>query len=131
MNLTSSLIEASFLAQPGVDHRLAAYCRACVENVPDRLLVEPDQGDHDLLVAGEPADDPDGDGRIERVGDPPQLMSARLPNALEGRGLLSRLGLEIVEFLQERGRDREESPALLLSVSEPAVELAGPVDDHP
>jgi hypothetical protein len=45
MNLTSSLIEASFLAQPGIDHRLDACCRACVENVPDRLLVEPDQGD--------------------------------------------------------------------------------------
>jgi hypothetical protein len=98
MNLTSSLIGASLLPQPGVDHRLAAYCRACVENIPDRLLVEPDQGDHDLLIAGEPADDPDSDGRIERVGNPPQLVSARLPDMLEGRGLLGWLGREVVEF---------------------------------
>jgi hypothetical protein len=31
MNLTSSLIGASLLAQPCIDHRLAAYCCACVE----------------------------------------------------------------------------------------------------
>jgi hypothetical protein len=96
MNLTSSLIGASLLPQPGIDHRLAACCRACVENVPDRLLVEPDQGDHDFLVAGEPANDPDGNGRIERMGNPPQLMPACLPDAFEGRGLLGRLGLEVV-----------------------------------
>lgn len=41
----------SLLPQPGVGHGLAACCRACIENVPDRLLVEPDQGDHDFLVA--------------------------------------------------------------------------------
>jgi hypothetical protein len=50
---------------------------------------------------------------------------------LEGRGLLGWLGREVIEFLQERGRDREEPPALLLGVSEPAVELVGPADDHP
>jgi hypothetical protein len=99
MNLTSSLIGASLLPQPGVDHRLAAYCRACVENVPDRLLVEPDQGDHDLLVAGEPADDPDRDSRVERVGNPPQFVAAGLLNPFEGRGLLGGLGREVVEFL--------------------------------
>lgn len=57
-------------------------------------------------------------------------MTAGLPDALEGRGLLGWSCREIVEFLQERGRDHEEPPALLLGVSEPAVELVGPVDDH-
>ena len=130
MNLTSSLIGASLLPQLGVDHRLTAHRRACVENVPDRLLVESDQGDHDFLVAGEPADDPDGDVRVERVGGPPQLVSACLPDVFEGRSLLGWLGREVVEFFQERGRDREEAPALLLGVSEPAAQLVGPVDDY-
>jgi hypothetical protein len=57
-------------------------------------------------------------------------MAASLADPLEGRALLGRLSREVVEFLQERGRDSEETPALLLGVSEPAVELVGPVDDH-
>lgn len=108
MSLTSSVIGASLLAQQRIYQCLAACCRTCVEHVPDRLFVEPDQGDHDLLVTGEPADDPDGDVRIEWVGDPPELMAAGLPDSLEGRGFFGRLGREIVEFLQERGRDHEE-----------------------
>jgi hypothetical protein len=59
-----------------------------------------------------------------------KLVSACLPDVFEGRGLPGWPGREVVEFLQERGRDREEAPALLLGVSEPAVELVGPVDDH-
>ena len=54
---TSSVIKASLLAEQRVDQRFSACCRARVENVLDRLLVEPDQGDHDFLVAGEPADE--------------------------------------------------------------------------
>src|ERR1035441_8349552 len=43
MNLTSSVIGASLLAQPGVNECFPPGCRACVEHVPDRLLVEADQ----------------------------------------------------------------------------------------
>ena len=57
-------------------------------------------------------------------------MAAGPLDSLEGRGLLGGLGRKRVEFLQERRRDREEPPALLLGMSEPAVELVGPVDDH-
>jgi hypothetical protein len=69
---------------------------AGVAHVPDRFLVEPDQSEHDLVVGGEPADDPDGDVGVVRMGDPPQLMTAGLPDSLEGRGLLIRLGREVV-----------------------------------
>lgn len=62
------------MAQPGIDHRLASRSRACAENVPDRLLVEPDEGDHDLLGAGKSADKPAGNVQIERVGDPPEFI---------------------------------------------------------
>lgn len=41
MNLTSSLIGASLLPQPGINHRLAARCRARVENVLDRSWPNP------------------------------------------------------------------------------------------
>src|SRR5690348_8220519 len=79
MNLTSSVMTASLLAQPGIGDRLTARCRAGAAHVPDRLLVEPDQREHHLVAGGEPADDPDGDVRVIRVGDPPQLMTAGLP----------------------------------------------------
>jgi hypothetical protein len=79
---------ASLLAEPGIDDCVSACCRAGVEHVPDRLLVEPDQREYDLVVGGEPADDPDGDVGIIGVGDPPQLMAAGLPDSLEGGGLL-------------------------------------------
>src|SRR4029077_10603083 len=52
MNLTSSVMGASLLAQPGVDDGLSACCGAGVEHVPDGLLVEPGQGEHDLVVGG-------------------------------------------------------------------------------
>jgi len=96
---------ASLLAQPGVDDGLSACCRAGVEHVPDGLLVEPDEREHDLVVGGEPADDPDGDVGVVGVSDPPQLMAAGLPDSLEGRGLLIRLGREVVKCLQQRDRD--------------------------
>ena len=82
-----------------------------------------------MVVGGEPADDPDGDVGVVRVGDPPQLMAAGLPDSLEGGGLLIRLGREVVERLQERDRDFQELAALLFGVGEPAVELVCPVDD--
>jgi hypothetical protein len=88
---------ASLLAQPGIDDGLSSCRGAGVEHVPDRFLVEPDQREHDLVVGGEPADDPDGDVGVVGVGDPPQLMTAGLPDSLEGRGLLIRLGREVVE----------------------------------
>jgi hypothetical protein len=44
----------------------------------------------------EPADDSDGDVGVVRMGDPPQLMAAGLPDSLEGWGLLIRLGPEVV-----------------------------------
>jgi hypothetical protein len=122
-------MRASLLAQPGIDDGLSACCRAGVEHVPDGLLVEPDQREHYLVVGGEPADDPDGDVGVVRVGDPPQLMAAGLPDSLEGGGLLIRLGREVVERLQERDRDFQELAALLFGVGEPAVELVCPVDD--
>jgi hypothetical protein len=128
MNLTSSVICVSLLPQPGINQRLAAYYRARVERVPDRLLVEPDLGDDGLFLAGEPADDPDGDRRIERMGDAPQFVPA--PDSFEGRGLLFRLSWKVVEFLQQRDRDGEKAPALLLGMSELAVEVVRPVDDH-
>src|SRR5260370_24670602 len=71
VNLTSSVMGASLLAQPGIDERLSTRCRAGVEHVPDRLLVEPDQREHHVVVGGEPADDPDGDLGVIRVGDSP------------------------------------------------------------
>ena len=74
---------------------------------------------------------PDGDRRIERMSDPPQLVPACLPDSPEGRGLIRRPGGQLVEFLQQRDRDREKAPALLLGMTEPAVELVRPVDDHP
>jgi hypothetical protein len=45
-------------------------------------------------------------------------VAARLPDAFEGRGLLGWFGREVIEFLQERDRDREKPPALLLGVSQ-------------
>jgi hypothetical protein len=64
------------------------------------------------------------------VGDPPQLVPARLPDALEGRGLLLRLGRKVVEFLQQGYRDGQKPAALLFRMSQPAVELVRLVDDH-
>jgi hypothetical protein len=57
-------------------------------------------------------------------------MPACLADPFEGDGLIVRLGGKIVEFLEQRDRDGKESPALLLGVSKPAVELVGPVDDR-
>lgn len=57
-------------------------------------------------------------------------MTAGLPDSPEGRGLLIRLGREVVERLQQRDRDFQELAALLFGVGEPAVELVCPVDDH-
>src|SRR5260370_29726482 len=74
VNLTSSVMGASLLAQPGIGERLSARCRAGVEHVPDRLLVEPRQREHDVVVGGEPADDADGDVGVLGGGDPPQLV---------------------------------------------------------
>jgi hypothetical protein len=95
-------MRTSLLAQPGIDDGLSACRRAGVEHVPDGLLVEPDQREHNLVVGREPADDPDGDVGVVGVGDPPQLMAAGLPDSLEGRGLLARLGRVVVERLQDR-----------------------------
>src|SRR6266700_20864 len=53
MNLTSSVMRASLLAQPGIDDGLSAFRRAGVEHVPDHLLLEPDQRYHDLVVGRE------------------------------------------------------------------------------
>jgi hypothetical protein len=86
---------ASLLAQPGVDDGLSACCGG-VEPVPDGFLVESDQCEHDLVVGGEPADDPDGDVGVIGVGDPPQLMTAGLLDSLEGGGFRIRLGREVV-----------------------------------
>jgi hypothetical protein len=115
MNLTSSVMGGSLLAQPGVDDSFSAGRRAGVEHVPDRFLVEPDQRDHYLVVGGEPADDPDGDGDVGVVGagDLPQFMAAALPDSLEGGGLVIRLGREVVQCLQEGDRDLQEIAALL------------------
>jgi hypothetical protein len=104
-------MRASLLAEPGIDERLSARCRAGVERVPDRLLVESDQREHHMIVGGEPADDPDGDVGVVAVGDPPQLVAAGLPDALEGRGLLLRPGGEVVQRLQQRDRDGQELAA--------------------
>src|SRR6266700_964286 len=123
MNLTSSVMRASLLAQPGIDDGLSACRRAGVEHVPDHLLVEPDQREHDLVVGGEPADYRDSDVGVVGVGDAPQLIAGGLPDSLEGGGFLIRLGREVVECLQERDRDLEELAALLFGVGEPAVEL--------
>jgi hypothetical protein len=54
LNLTSSLIGASLLAHPGIDHYPAPRRRACINSVSSRLLVESNHGDHDLAVAGGP-----------------------------------------------------------------------------
>src|SRR5260370_34216213 len=78
MNLTASVIGVSLLAQPCIDERFPARCRACVEHVPDRFLVEADQGDHDLVVGGEPADDADGDLRVELMVCPPEFVVSEL-----------------------------------------------------
>jgi hypothetical protein len=66
-----------------------------------------------VVVGGEPADDPDGDVGIVGVGNPPQLMAAGLPDPLEGRGFLVRLGREVVQRLQQCDRDGQELAALL------------------
>jgi hypothetical protein len=50
MNLTSSVIGVSLLAQPCINERFPACCRACVEHVPDGLLVKADQRDHYLVI---------------------------------------------------------------------------------
>jgi hypothetical protein len=117
---------ASLLAQPGIDDGLSACCRAGVEHVPDRFLVEPDQREHDLVVGWEPADDPDGDVGVVRMGDPPQLMAAGLPDSLEGRGLLIRLGREVVEcFRSATATSRSLPPcssALVSQRSNPSVQ---------
>jgi hypothetical protein len=64
-----------------------------------------------VVVGGEPADDPDGDVGIIGVGDSPQLVTAGLPDSLEGRGLLVRPGREVVQRLQQRDRDFQELAA--------------------
>jgi len=108
----------SLLAEPGIDWCFSACHRARVEHVADRLLVEPDQGDYDLFVAGEPADDPDGDCWIEWMGDAPQRVSACLPDSSEGRGLLFRLRWKVVEFLQQRDGYGEQAPCSSAWVSQ-------------
>jgi hypothetical protein len=130
MNLTSSVISFSLLAQPDIDKRLPARRRACVEHVSDRFLVEADQDDHDLVVGWEPADEPDGDVGIVWMRDPPQLVPPGLPDSLEGRGLLGRLRGQVGERLQQRDRDGQEPAALLFGMIEPRVELVRPVDDY-
>jgi hypothetical protein len=102
MNLTFSVIGASLLAQPCIDERFPTRCGACVEHVADRLLVEADQGDHDFVVGGEPADDADGDFGIKRMGDSPEFVPARLPDSLESRGFFGWLLRELCEGLQQR-----------------------------
>ena len=64
------------------------------------------------------------------MGDPTQLMTAGLPDSLEGGGFFIRLGREVVERLQERDCDFQELAALLFGAGESAVELVCPVDDH-
>ncbi len=68
-----------------------------------------------MVVGGEPADDPDGDGRVEGVGDPPQLVAAGLSYLFEGRGLFGGFGGEVRECLQQRDRDSEEPASLFLA----------------
>jgi hypothetical protein len=77
-------------------------CSARVEHVADLLLIEADQGDHDFAVGGEPADDAHGDFVIKRMCDSPEFVPARLPDSLEGRGLLGWLRREAGEGLQQR-----------------------------
>jgi len=60
----------------------------------------------------------------------PQLVPARLPDSLEGRGFLGWLRREVGEGLQQRDRDGQQLAALLFGVIKLAVELVGPVDDH-
>src|ERR1039457_2039885 len=87
VKVTSSVIRGvSFLAEPRIDEGLSSYCCTCVEHISDRLLVVADEGDHDALVSGELADNPDGEIRVEWVGDSPELVSAGLPDTLEGGG---------------------------------------------
>src|ERR1035437_5980308 len=115
--VTSSVIRGvSFLAEPRIDEGFSACCCACVEHISARLLVEADEGDHDALVSGEPADNPDGKIRVEGVGDSPELVSAGLPDPLEGGGLLGRLGWEIGEDLQQRDCGGQESAVPLFDV---------------
>jgi hypothetical protein len=128
-------MRASLLAQPGIDDGLSACCRAGVEHVPHGLLVEPDQREHDLVVAGNQqmirtatatATATSG----SRGGQPPRLMASGLPDSLGGGGFLVRLGREVVERLQERDRDLQELADLLFGVGEPRVELVCAVDDR-
>lgn len=130
INLTFSVIGASLLAQPCIDERFPACRGARVEHVADRLFVEADQGDHDFVVGGEPADDADGNFGIKRMCDSPEFVPARLPDSLEGRGFFGWLLREVGEGLQQRDRDGQQSAGLLFGVIEPAVELVCPVDDH-
>ena len=62
--------------------------------------------------------------------DPPELVPARLPDSLEGRGFLGWFLREVGEGLQQRGRDGQQPAALLFGVIELPVELVCPVDDH-
>src|SRR6202050_1490591 len=130
MKLTCSVIGISLLAQPRIGHCLSACGRARVGHVPDRFLSNPARAITISVSLREPADDPDGHGRVKRVGSPPQLVPPRLPDSLERRGFLFWFRRKVAEFLQQRDRDSQEPAALLLGMSEPAVELACPVDDH-
>ena len=94
------------------------------------FLSKPIRGDHDFVVGGEPADDAHGDFGIKRMCHSPELVPARLPDSLEGRGFLGWLLREVGESLQQRDRDGQQLAALLFCVIKPAVELVCPVDDH-
>ena len=94
--LTFFVIGASLLAQLCIDERFPARRGARVEHVADRLLVEADQGDHDLVVGGEPANDADGNLGIKRMCDSPEFVPARLLDLLERRGFLGWLLRESV-----------------------------------
>src|ERR1700733_3060065 len=130
MKVTSSPIRViSFLAEPRVNEGLSAYRCTCVEHISNRLLVKANKSNHDTLFRGEPADDTDGEVRVERMGNPPELMATGLPDPLEGSGFLNWLSWQIHESLQHGDCSDQESTTLLLDVREPAVELLRPVND--
>ena len=128
MNLTSSVMRASLLAQPGIDDGLSACCRAGVEHVPDGLLVEPDQGEHYLVVGGEPADDPDGDVGVVGVGDPPSSWRRACQPRLKV-GIASGLaGRSLSDCRSATATSRSLPPCSSALVSQRSIRLS--VDDH-
>ena len=104
--------------------------RRVVPDVADAGLVSADKGHHRSAWIRKPAKNPDGNLWVVGMSDTPDLITSRLPNALESCALLRRLLLERPKDCQQ-GADASQAPTpFLLDGLEPCSELPRGVDPH-